>query len=442
MKFYDRKEELESLERGRVRSLETGGFTVLVGRRRVGKTALVLESLKKQYAGFKQKYLYLFVARQSEALLCSRFQEEAAASLGLTIFGSVNRFRDLFEQLLLFAEKEPYTLVIDEFQELERVNPAIFSEIQDLWDRHKNRVKINFIASGSIYSMMTRIFEHEKEPLFGRQTARLHLQPFKIGVIKKILKDNNPAYTAEDLLCLYMLSGGIPKYLELLVDSGAVNAEAMLGLVTGADSPFINEGKELLVSEFGRDYGVYFSILQLIASGKNSQREIDSIIGRNTGAYLVNLEQDYSVLTKIKPLFSKPGSRNNRWKIADQYLRFWFRFIYPNQSLVETGQTGLLLKLVKKNYPQYSGLVLEDYFRAKTAGESPVTAIGSYWDGKGDNEIDLVALNELEKIALIAEVKRNPKKIDLSILKLKAEKILPELKGYKVQYRALSMEDM
>jgi AAA+ ATPase superfamily predicted ATPase len=239
-----------------------------------------------------------------------------------------------------------------------------------------------------------------------------------------------------------MLSGGIPKYLELLVEGGAVNAEAMLAQITRADSPFINEGKELLIGEFGRDYGVYFSILQLIAAGKNSQHEIDSVIGRNTGAYLANLEQDYVLLTRIKPLFSKPESRNSRWKIADQYLRFWFRFIYPHQSLVETGQTSLLLDLVKKNYEQYSGMVLEDYFRTKTAEESPVTAIGSSWDNKGENEIDLIALNKLAKTALIAEVKRNPKKISLSSLELKAEKIQGELKGYTVQYRGLSMDDM
>jgi AAA+ ATPase superfamily predicted ATPase len=123
-------------------------------------------------------------------------------------------------------------------------------------------------------------------------------------------------------------------------------------------------------------------------------------------------------------------------------LRFWFRFIYSNQSLIETGQTGLLLKLIKKNYEQYSGMVLEDYFRTKIAEESPVTTIGSYWDRKGENEIDLIALNTVVKTALIAEVKRNTKKISRSALELKAEKLRGELSGYTVQYRGLSMDDM
>jgi AAA+ ATPase superfamily predicted ATPase len=401
-----------------------------------------MESLKSRRAGPDQCCLYLFVSRQSEAILCSRFQEEAAVVLGLRIFGSLSRFRDLFEELLRFAGKEHYTLVIDEFQELERVNPAIFSEIQDIWDRHKDKIKLNFVVCGSVYSMMTRIFEHNKEPLFGRQTSRMYLRPFKTGVLKKILKDHNSGYTAEDLLCFYMISGGIPKYAELLMDGGALNSEAMLKMAVSPDSPFLNEARELLVSEFGRDYGVYFSILQLIAQGKNSQSEIDSIIGKNTGAYLANLERDFSLIAKIKPLFSKPESRNSRWKIGDQYLRFWFRFIYPYQSLIETGQTGLLLKLVKKNYKQYSGLVLEDYFRTKISEESEVTAIGGYWDKKGENEIDIIALNDLEKTALVAEVKRNPEKINFGLLRAKTEKIRKELAPYKLRFQGLSMEDL
>ncbi|GHV78129.1 ATPase [Spirochaetia bacterium] len=427
MKFYDRKAELEVLKENLIRSGNTACFTVLVGRRRIGKTALVLESLKKQ------KHLYLFVSRQTEPLLCAGFQEAAEKALGLRIFGTLNRFRDLFEQLLLFARDVPYTLVIDEFQELERVNPAIFSEIQDLWDRHKDRVKINFIVSGSISSV--------KLP-FGRMTSKLHLKSFKVSVLKKILKDHNPRYTPEDLLSLYMLTGGVPKYIEWLMDGGAVNSSGMLEKVCRLDSPFLNEGKELLVSEFGREYGTYFSILQLIAAGKNTQAEIDSIIGKNTGSYLSNLEGDYSLITGIKPLFSKPGSRNRRWMIGDQYLRFWFRFMYPRQSLIETGRNDLLCAYIRKNYEQYSGRVLENYFHEKVAEEGSAARMGNYWDSGGENEIDLIAMNDADKTAVVAEIKRNAKKINTAVLKIKAEKIRQELPGYRVEYRGLSLDDM
>lgn len=436
MKFYNRIQELEVLARTQEQSQKSSCFTVMVGRRRIGKTSLLLESVKGQ------KYLYLFVSRKSEPLLCEQFQKDAIRALGIQIFGSITQFKDLFEQLLIFATKEHYTLIIDEFQEFDNINSSIFSDIQNLWDQYKDRTKINFIASGSIYSMMMKIFENRKEPLFGRLTSKMILKPFAVSVIKEILNDYNPKYTAEDLLCLYMLTGGVPKYLDLLMEAGAVTKDKMLDMVTSPDSPFLGEGKDLLVSEFGKEYGTYFSIMQLIASGKTTQSEIDSIIEKNTGAYLVNLEKEYSLIIRNKPMFSKPESRKNRWSLNDNYLRFWFRFIFPNQSLIEMGKYELLREYIDKNYEQYSGLILEKYFQAKTVEEERVTMIGSYWDNKGLNEIDLIALNDLDKTAIVAEVKCNPKKIDLNFLQAKVDSIKKELSKYKVELKGLSLEDM
>lgn len=436
MKFYNRTTELEILSRTLEQSKRSSCFTVMVGRRRIGKTSLLLESVKEQ------KYLYLFVSRKSEPLLCEQFQKDAADALGLQIFGTITRFKDLFEQLLIFATKEHYTLIIDEFQEFDNVNSSLFSDVQNLWDQYKDRTKINFIASGSIYSMMMKIFENRKEPLFGRLSSKITLQPFAVSTIKEILNDYNPKYKSEDFLCLYMLTGGVPKYIDLLMEAGAVTKDKILDMATRPDSPFIGEGKELLISEFGKEYGTYFSILQLIASGKTTQSEIDSIIGKNTGAYLVNLEKEYSLITKNKPMFSKPESRKARWSLNDNYLRFWFRFIYPNQSLIEMGKYDLLREFIDKNYEQYSGFILEKYFRAKMAEEERITAIGSYWDSKGEKEIDLIALNDLDKTAIVAEVKRNPKKIDMALLQAKADSIKKELAKYEVELRGLSMNDI
>ena len=435
MKFYNRIQELEILGRTWEQSKQSACFTVMVGRRRIGKTSLLLESVKGT------KYLYLFVSRTSEPLLCEQFQKDAAQALGIQIFGTITRFRDLFEQLLIFGTKEHYTLIIDEFQEFANVNSSIFSEIQNLWDQYKGRAKINFIASGSIYSMMMKIFENRKEPLFGRLTSKITLQPFAVRVIKEILNDYNPKYTSEDLLCLYMLTGGVPKYIALLMEAEATKKNKMLDMVTSPDSPFIGEGKDLLVSEFGKEYGTYFSILQLIASGKNTQSEIDSVIGKNTGAYLANLEREYSLITKNRPMFSKPESRKNRWSLNDNYLRFWFRFIFPNQSLIEMGKYDMLRVVIDRGYEQYSGLILEKYFRAKIAEEKRITDIGSYWDNKGENEIDVIAINDLDKTAIAAEVKRNSNKIDMDILQSKVHSV-KELAKYEIELQGLSLENM
>jgi hypothetical protein len=101
------------------------------------------------------------------------------------------------------------------------------------------------------------------------------------------------------------------------------------------------------------------------------------------------------------------------------------------------GKYDLLRECIDKGYEQYSGLTLEKYFRAKMAEEERITAIGSYWDRKGENEIDLIALNDIDKTAIVAEIKRNPKKIDLNLLQIKANSIKKELAQY-----GLSMEDM
>lgn len=264
MKFYNRTTELEILRSNYLQSLKTPTFQAIIGRRRIGKTMLITESLQGQ------KYVYFFVSRKSEPILCAEFQHDVERMIGLKIFGTINRFKDLFEQLLLFATKENFTLVIDEFQEFDQVNSAIFSDIQNLWDQYKDRIKINFIVCGSVYSLMMKIFENNKEPLFGRLTSKIYLQPFKVDVIKEILTDYHPHYKPDDLLCLYMITGGVAKYIEILMEAGAFTKKLMLDLVTQKDSVFLNEGRNLLMTEFGKEYGTYFTILQLIASGKTS----------------------------------------------------------------------------------------------------------------------------------------------------------------------------
>ena len=382
------------------------------------------------------------MSRKNEQLLCSQFQKEAQEALGLQIFGQIIDFRTLFEQLLIFSTTQSYTLIIDEFQEFERVNKSIFSDIQDLWDRYKESSRMNFIACGSIYSMMKRIFENEKEPLFGRLNSKIILRPFTTSTIKEILQDFNPDYNKEDLLCLYLLTGGVAKYITMLMEAGATTKEKMIDFVVRTDSPFLTEGKDLLISEFGRDYGTYFTIIQLIASGKTTQSEIDSIVGKNTGTYLANLETEYSLITKNRSIFSKPESRNIRWNLNDNFLLFWFRFIYSNQQLIELGRNEKIKEYILANYEQFSGLILERYFRDKISQEEEFTQIGNYWDKKGENEIDIIAIDSLKKCVIIAEVKRNKNKININALKEKAIKTNPFLINYNIEFKGLSIENM
>jgi AAA+ ATPase superfamily predicted ATPase len=290
--------------------------------------------------------------------------------------------------------------------------------------------------------MMKRIFENGDEPLYGRRDSNMRLLPFSISTLKQILADHNPNYIAEDLLCLYMLTGGVAKYVALLMDAKATTKDKMLRCALAPDSPFLSEGTELLVSEFGRDYGTYFSILQLIAGGMTTQSEIDSIIGKNTGAYLNNLHVDYTFISKNTPILSKPGARNIKWQIDDPFLRFWFRFVYPYQGLIESNRTELLVQYVSDNYAQYTGKTLERLFHDRMWQSGQYTRIGNWWDKKGEQEIDMVALNEFDKTCVIAEIKRNPKKLSLSNLETKAATLSSEIKEYSIKYQLLSLDDI
>lgn len=437
MKFYDREIEINILKENELQSRKSAVFTVLMGRKRVGKTTLITTALKDF------NYAYLFVSKDSEAVLCQKFQQTLEEQLGIHIYGSISHFRDLFEVIMKESLKRHFTIIFDEFQTLYKVNPAIFSEIQELWDRYHRDSHLYLITSGSIQSLMKRIFENENEPLYGRPTSKLTLQPFSISVIKEIFKDHCPDYKNEDLLCLYMITGGVAKYIELLMDAGCYTKEKMLNYVCRQDSYFLSEGRDIMNQEFSDESATYFSILQLIAGGMTKRSEIDGAMQKDMGVYLQNLEKNYLMVSRLKPLLAKPNSKVTAYEISDQFLRFWFRFVWPYQSLVERRQLSLLRQNIGQHYEQFTGRTLEQYFQAQAMETGRYSQVGNWWDRKGENEIDMIALNEFDHTGMIAEIKRNSRKISLTELQAKVEVLPPKTFGeYSFSLCGLSIEDM
>ena len=437
MKFYNRENELELLNSIKIRSLTDAQMTVVVGRRRIGKTSLLKKSIENEGTA-----LYLFVTRKNEILICDEFKEEIERKLQLKLLGSFSQFKDLFLYLMHVSENRDFTLIIDEFQEFYTVNPSIYSEMQNIWDTNKNQSKINLILCGSIYSLMKNIFENSKEPLFARATERIHLKAFSVKTLKEIFVDNHPKYKAEDLLAFYTFTGGVAKYVELLVNKKAFTLKKILNEVFRENSLFIDEGRNVLIEEFGKDYITYFSILSLIASSKTSRSEIESILEVSVGGYLERLENDFNLIRKVRPIFSKPGGRNIKYTIVDNFLNFWFRFIYKYQSAVEIGNFEYLHTIVERDFPVYSGRILERYFTEKLSSLQMYSAIGTYWEKGNQNEIDIVAVNEMDKTVLYAEVKRSKENISIHGLQEKARNLQEKLVGYSVEFKGFSIEDM
>lgn len=435
MKFYNRDAEIVTLRELEYRSKEAAQMTVMVGRRRVGKTTL----LKNVFVSTPA--LYFFVAKKNEILLCEEFACEIEEKLNTPV-GSFDRFADLFRVVMKLSRQVNFTLIIDEFQEFININPSIFSDMQNIWDSEKEHSAMNLVLCGSIYSIMKRIFERSKEPLFGRATSRMILKPFTIGTIKEILFEYHPHYTHEDLLAFYMVTGGVAKYIEQLVSRGAFTKNLIFNSVFSEGSFFVDEGRNVLIDEFGRDYGNYFSILSLIASSKTDRGEIENILGMDVGGYLDRLEREYTIIKRIRPFGAKEGSRANKYAIEDHFLNFWFRFMYKYRSAVEIGNLDYVRNIVERDYETYSGIVLEKYFRSVMIESKAFSDIQGYWNSKGENEIDIVAINEVEKQLLFCEVKRNPKRINLNDLKNKAVEIVRKYPKFTIEYKGLSPEDM
>jgi len=435
-KFYNREKEIEQLTKIEQLSKKIAQMTFVIGRRRIGKTAL----LKKAFT--ETTMLYFFVEKKNEALLCEEFIQEIQYKLHIIVYGEFRTFKSIFGYLMELSKTTNFTLIIDEFQDFHSVNSSIYSEIQNVWDANKDNSKINLILCGSIYSLMKRIFENAKEPLFGRATARIHVKAFDIKTIKTILNDYTSENNNENLLAFYLFTGGVAKYVEMLVHAGAFTLEDMVNEIFSENSLFLDEGKNVLIDEFGKEYGNYFSILSLIANSKTSRSEIESILHISIGGYLEKLENDYALITKVRPILAKPGTKNVKYKLNDNFLNFWFRFIYKYRGAVETESFDYLKELFLRDYTTYSGQILERYFKEKLTNEMTLSQIGSYWESGNQNEIDIVALNEYEKKAIIAEVKRNKDKIDLRVLEEKAQNLSKKLTGYTITYKGFSLDSM
>lgn len=436
MKFYNREKELAQLKLMRERAVLSAQMTVVVGRRRIGKTSLLKKSIENQ------RSVYLFIAKKNEALLCEEFVEIIKISLDVNFFGKITQFKDLFSWLMELSEKRSFTLIIDEFQEFININGAVFSDMQNIWDAKKELSKINLILCGSIYSLMKKIFEDTKEPLFARATGRIHLKPFGVETLRGILSEYNKDYSNEDLLAFYTFSGGVAKYVENLVNVNAFRLDNILEEIFKPNSLFLEEGKNVLVEEFGKDYATYFSILSLIASSKTSRPEIESILETSVGGFLDKLEIDYGLIKKIKPIFSRPNGRKIKYAIEDNFLNFWFRFIYKYRTTIEIENYELVKTVVKRDYSSFVGKILEKYFMEKMMDSKEFTEIGTYWESGNQNEIDIVAINEIEKKLVVAEVKLNKQKISMPLLQQKARGMAERFKGYQIEYVGYSLEDM
>jgi hypothetical protein len=380
--FINREEELSILKR-RYGS-ENPEFLIVYGRRRIGKTELITHSIKGH------SNIYFLAEERPERENIKEMQELMGDFLGdeefrMLVFGD---WTDLFKSFSKRAKKA--IIVIDEFPYLVKQNKSVPSKFQKIWDLWLKKTDVILILVGSSVSMMEGLLG-ANSPLHGRRTGQLEVKPVNIRELSKFLVK----YSPQDLVGAYGCLDGIPLYLKQF-DSGKPLFANIEQEFLKRDSLMHKEAEILLKQEF-RDTSNYFSILRALAFGNVRQHDIAAYTGIDksiVSKYLQNLETIRVVRKEYVITDRKEKQRTSSYNFRDNYFRFWFRFVYPNKTAIEKGESAQVLKSVKEGYSHYMGGVFEEFARQWVWELKPIkfTRAGRWWEK--DKEIDIVAYGE------------------------------------------------
>lgn len=299
MRFFGRQEEISALQR----QLELcekrvcARMVVVTGRRRVGKTTLILKALQNRNATF----VYCFVPRiASERDLAGLIAASLTEQLAVKFPPTLTTLAEAVAYLLELSKARPMVLVIDECQDLDGIAPNFWSQLQTVWDLGKNGAKLLLVMSGSLLSRLERIFGSRTEPLYGRCDVLMTLQPFSTETMREVFALEGGNAGPGDFLLLYALTGGVARYVEYFVDNEAMTGKAMLQLVFSTEGGwFRSEGDLMLADDFGVSSPIYLEILQKISSGATKRSEIQDNIAQDVSAYLKRLEELFGIVSRV-----------------------------------------------------------------------------------------------------------------------------------------------
>jgi len=415
MRFIDRINEMATLEKEYKR--DNASMVVIFGRRRVGKTELIRHFIKNKPS------LYFLATEEAETMNRMAFQEQVADFLNSDLLrgSSIDRWELLFQQLVSAATDQRLVIVIDEFQYIGKSNPAFLSVFQRIWDTILCKANVMVILCGSLVSMMMSQTLNYDSPLYGRRTAQIKLRPIKFNHYHEFFDD---APSEKELIQRYSITGGVPKYVEMFQQSQDLR-KAIRDSLLNPSSYLFDEPNFLLQKEV-TDIGSYFSILRIIAAGNHKPSKISTLIQQkqtNLPRYF-NVLIDLDLLEREVPVTEmNPGkSKKGLYQIKDNFIRFWFQFVYPNRSYIEMGHTDVVMNRLEKNFiDSQVSFVYEDICREKlwelsATGKLPglLEKVGRWWDSS--HEIDVVGLSEADNLLVLGECKYWTGPIGLNIL--------------------------
>ena len=433
--FVDRQQEMETLQREYAR--DGSALVVLYGRRRVGKTTLISQFIRDK------KALFFLASEESEAQNRLAFQQKTAEFLNSDLLKNVEvkSWDVLFKAIMDEDFETKPVIVLDEFQYLGRANPAFPSVFQRIWEEILKERQVMVILCGSLISMMESQTLAYGSPLYGRRTAQIRLKQIPFGYYHAFFPDKS----RRELIEMYAVTGGVPKYIELFSQS--------TDIYTAIDQCILNRSGYLydepyfLLQQEVSEVGSYFSIIKAIAAGNTKLSAIAGVLevkSTSLTRYLKTL-MDLDILEREVPVTEEHPEKSKKglYKIKDNYLRFWFAFVYPNMSFIESGHSGIVLDKIRKSLVRnHIAFVYEDVCRERmwemnTQGTWPFyfSKLGRYWDSK--EEIDIAAIDPEGRNLILGECKYWQDPVGLSVLRdleHKAKTVAWEKEHRKIWY--------
>jgi AAA+ ATPase superfamily predicted ATPase len=411
--FIDRETELDQLES--LYASDQAQLFVLYGRRRVGKTELLRTFCDRK------PHIYFVATLSSDRDLLMAFSQaiwgfsHTEVPEGFTFPSWEGAFHALAD-----LPGRP-VVVLDEFSYMISGNKAIPSILQKAWDENLRNTQVFMVLCGSYIGMIEKEVLGYQAALYGRRTGNLLLQPIDLPAAGLFF----PKFTALKQIETWAVLGGMPYYL-LAFANGKSLLTNIRQIILDPQGLLYNEPRLLLMEEL-REPRNYFSILRAVAQGRTRLNEIAQAAkvgpASTTNRYLDILQQ-MQIIERVVPVTeSRPDkSRKGIYRITDHFLRFWFRYVHPNQGSLDIGLADSVMKTrIRPTFDQFVSYAFEGAARTQIArlaksGNLPFIPerIGGWWDREA--EVDVVALSDKEKTILVGECKWSNKPVGVSVL--------------------------
>lgn len=444
MKFIGRQTELGTLETEYARD---SSFVVIYGRRRVGKTTLIKEFIKRKTA------FYFLATEEVESQSMKRFAGVLTRTTGNIMLKNVafSDWMDLFHVIADYKPSEKKVVVIDEFPYLVKTNSAFPSILQGAWDEILKDSNVMLILCGSLIGMMQKYALAYDSPLYGRRTSQIRLMPLAFPVVYATQQ-----LSFEKAVEQYAVTGGVPKYLEFFQNDD--DLQQQIESVVLSKNGFLYEEPNFLLKDEVQSAVNYFSIIKAIADGNHKLGKIAGVLGLGTSGltpYLSTLS-DLGFTIKETPITEKnpEKSRKGLYFITDNFVRFWFRYVYPYKGELELDNTQIVLEEISKDFiEKFVAFAYEDICKSifadlckKQAVAFMPSRIGSYWlnDTENDTQIDVMAVDHQHKRLFAGECKYHMKPVDAAVYFALEEKvrgsadIRAAFKDYQILYGVFS----